>query len=306
MPFTCSGLVKFTCSESSSSGLYILTDIFTFLVLLYFHVLNAPFSSAFEQTHLNILLYNIGIRNTVVDRMSYMSTRLNGKQKNNISTVEDTTSSATPLTRSRRNQHVSSSTSSSAELLQSSLINFYRYPTHFEKILPIINRTSAVSLRLLDHFVVNYSATHGTSYPLNDQIFEVHKSYDAQLNKFHKTLFDPFRRGNKIVLLYNDKERIETTLAQLCFFRWCIQNGVLDYVEKHLHAINENMKLHLSRCHERNSDSSISGSSSSSSSSTSSASLGRRHTSRRRSQQPTVTARRTPMNGKNKYIVSFD
>lgn len=185
---------------------------------------------------------------------------------------------------------------SSAELLKSSLVQFYSCNANLEKIIPIINRTSPVSLRLLDHFVVNYSAQHGVSYPVKDQIFEVHKSYDAQLSKYHKTLFDPFRRGDKITLQYNEKERFDTTLAQLCFFRWCIQNKVLEYVEKHLNAINENMKAHLSRTEgDRGGNGSVS-----------SGSLRSRRSSRRSSGSSSLTAVRTSMNGSSKYVVQFD
>lgn len=189
--------------------------------------------------------------------------------------------------------------SSSAELLKASLIDFYNCPVNIERILPIINRTSPVSLRLLDHFVVNYSATHAVSYPLKDQIFEVHKSYSAQLGKYHKTLFDPFRRGEKITLQYNGKNCLETTLAQLCFFRWCIQNKVLDYVEKHSHAINENMKIHLSR-------NGVSDGSSTSTTESSVDSLGRRTSRRRSPGTGSVTAVRTALNGNVKYTVRFN
>ena len=201
--------------------------------------------------------------------------------------------------------------STSAELLKSSLVEFYRYPTHLERILPIINRATnqKISLRLLDHFVVNYAAMHQISYALGDKIFEVHKSYDAQLGKYHKTLFDPFRRGgssSRIILCTSDREQIETTLGQLCFFRWCLQNGIIEYVEKHVNAITEHMKFHTTRNCLLSDRTTLTNDSSSISSSSSTGTAGSRRTSRRRSSGNDVIARRTPLNGAQRYVVRFD
>lgn len=185
-----------------------------------------------------------------------------------------------------------------AEILKAKLCEFYMNTTNVERILPIVNRTSPVSLRLLDHFVVNYAVTHSVAYPLNDkEIFDVHKSYDAQLNKYHKILFDPFRRGEKVTLECADRDppiRIETTLAQLCFFKWCIEYKVLEYVEKHIHAITDNMKQHLATKVTFDASVDTSGSS------------GKRRSSRRRTSSGDLAARRLAMNGRSRFIVTFD
>jgi hypothetical protein len=56
-----------------------------------------------------------------------------------------------------------------------------------------------------------------------------------------ESLIDPFQRNARIPLIYNGKVHT-TTIAQLCFFRWCIQYKILDYVEKHKCLINDDMK----------------------------------------------------------------
>ena len=51
----------------------------------------------------------------------------------------------------------SSSNVSRSELLMSSLEVFFRKTENINKILPIINGTSKISLRVIDWFVTNYS-----------------------------------------------------------------------------------------------------------------------------------------------------
>jgi hypothetical protein len=62
------------------------------------------------------------------------------------------------------------------------------------------------------------------------------------LKAFKKIQFDPFRRRERIDFYYNDKEEyIETTIGQLNFFRWFLENNILDYVELHANDIEEDM-----------------------------------------------------------------
>ena len=65
------------------------------------------------------------------------------------------------------------------------------------------------------------------------------------LKSFSKSSFDPFCRKNKIVFYYNDTEYIETSSGQLCFFRWCFENNIIDYVKNNLSIIEQDMKTSL-------------------------------------------------------------
>jgi hypothetical protein len=132
------------------------------------------------------------------------------------------------------------------DLLESSLMDFYSRRENAEKILPIIKRTSPVSLRLLDFFVVVFSRYNNVVYRLDDKYVDVHNSYKAQLKNFSKRNFDPFRRsGKRSWNLANEKR--ETTLGQLCFLKWVIGMGIIEYVEANLTRISQAMKEHLSR-----------------------------------------------------------
>ena len=130
----------------------------------------------------------------------------------------------------------------SKELLMTSLSKFYTDKTHIEKIIPIINGKSEVSLRLLDWFVTNYSKKTVTNIVLSENVsFNVYLSYRSQLKAYSKQQFDPFRRRDRITFYYEKEEFIETTIGQLNFFRWVIQNNILEYITENLKVIEFDM-----------------------------------------------------------------
>ncbi len=115
---------------------------------------------------------------------------------------------------------------------------------NIEYMIDIINGNSKISLRLLDWFVTRYAKKHKVSYHMNDERFNVHISYKAQLKSYKKRYFDPFRRRKKFNYVY-DKEnnkKIYTTIGQLNFFRWAFRYGILTYVEDHYKTISDAMK----------------------------------------------------------------
>lgn len=85
--------------------------------------------------------------------------------------------------------------------------------------------------------------------------FIVFNEYRGQLKAFTKKYFDSFCRGERMTYSYNDdiqndknnkKYKFETTLGQLNFFRWAIENELLTYIENNFEKIqndmNENIK----------------------------------------------------------------
>lgn len=130
-------------------------------------------------------------------------------------------------------------------LLMKSLTDFYSNPIYIEQIKSIIDQNSIISLRILDWFITNYSKKHRTIIPTNGRSIDVYQNYKLQLKSFSKKQFDPFCRKNKIIFYYNDTEYIETSCGQLCFFRWCFENDILDYVKKNLSIIEQDMKNSL-------------------------------------------------------------
>lgn len=133
-----------------------------------------------------------------------------------------------------------------AELLKKSLMNFYKTKENIEKIVNVIEKKTDYSLRVIEWFCNNYSKKNDIIYKLSDNTsFNVYLSYKSQLDSYQKKQFDPFKRKHKgfeIFTIKSDKDSvIETTVGQLNFFRWCIQNKVLDYIQKHIKSIKDDM-----------------------------------------------------------------
>ena len=133
--------------------------------------------------------------------------------------------------------------SPSNELLLMSLTRFYRENMDgIKSVLPILQKTSPISLRLIDWFVTNYCKKYKTVISnRNNKFFNVYSNYRSQLKAFKKTQFDPFRRRDRIDFYYDTNMFIETTIGQLNFFRWFIENNLLTYITKHCSEIESDM-----------------------------------------------------------------
>lgn len=127
------------------------------------------------------------------------------------------------------------------ELIVSSLQKFYTGRTDMKEILPLLQGTSGVSLRLIDWFVTNYAKKHNTGYILEGQEFLVYMNYKSQLKAYSKKLFDPFCRRERIMFQVPGEEPFVTTVGKLNFFRWAIEKGVLTYLTLHSAAIETEM-----------------------------------------------------------------
>jgi hypothetical protein len=131
------------------------------------------------------------------------------------------------------------------ELLLIALARFYNNKNFVKTIVPIIKGTSTISLRLIDWFVTNYSKKHAAIITQNngDNVvhFNVYLNYRSQLKSYSKQLFDPFRRRDRIMFYFDKITCIETTIGQLNFFRWLIQNDIIGYIEKHMEVIEDDM-----------------------------------------------------------------
>jgi len=131
-------------------------------------------------------------------------------------------------------------------LLLTKLVEFYKKDGNMERILPIINGESKISLRLIDWFATNYSKKNYTVYPLkmkngDEKRFKVYIDYKLKLKDYSKKRFDPFCRWDRITIPYKEDTYIQTTIGQLNFFRWALENKILDCIEKNLTKINNDM-----------------------------------------------------------------
>ena len=131
-------------------------------------------------------------------------------------------------------------------MLMVSLSRYFSNPANMQGILAYITGESPVSLRLIDWFVTNYAKKHNVilTHEQGDNNvvhLNVHLSYRSQLKAYSKQQFDPFRRRDRIVFYYEADQSVETTVGQLNFFRWMLQNRVLTYVDEHVDAIEADM-----------------------------------------------------------------
>ena len=136
------------------------------------------------------------------------------------------------------------------DLLMIKLTKFFFIKKNLDVMLPVINGESKLSLRIIDWFVTNYSKKNNISFIKDDnneyqKQFIVYLNYKKQLKAYSKKQFDPFCRRDRINFFYNEKNSIITTVGQLNFFRWAIQNNIINYIEKNLNDIEYDMNQSL-------------------------------------------------------------
>lgn len=152
--------------------------------------------------------------------------------------------------------YISNSTNTQNELLMQNLNEFYQNKENLNKMMRIVNGESNISLRIVDWFVTNYAKKYYTVYDIEvplihprtrpdgvieyteTQRFKVYNDYKLKLKSYSKKRFDPFCRWERINLSYDNSSYIETTIGQLNFFKWAIENDILQYIEEH-HAVIE-------------------------------------------------------------------
>ena len=122
----------------------------------------------------------------------------------------------------------------SATLL-ASIKDFYTKDEKNSKhLMDILEKKNGISLRNIEWFITNHSKKTNFSYKtLDGKKFIVHCSYKSTLDGYSKKLFDPFCRAEKIEFsIPNTDTKVNTTVAQLNFIKWCIKNEVIDYLIK--------------------------------------------------------------------------
>ena len=132
------------------------------------------------------------------------------------------------------------------DLLLNRLLEFYKEDdnNNMQKMLGIINGDSRISLRIVDWFATNYAKKHYTIYDYNNnQRFKVYNDYKLNLKAYSKKRFDPFCRWDRITVPYQKDKYIQTTIGQLNFFKWAIQNGVVKYIEDNYADIESDMNV---------------------------------------------------------------
>ena len=159
------------------------------------------------------------------------------------------------------------------ELLLVSLNKFYQEGSNRECIKDILNGEGKISLRIIDWFVTNYAKKKNIEYLIKTKTNNAKKSqtlkknnsgqksskkdlakynsahrqiniflsYKSQLRAYSKKQFDPFCRRNRIDFYFDETDYITTTVGQLYFFRWALQNKVIDFILNHYDEIENDM-----------------------------------------------------------------
>ena len=140
------------------------------------------------------------------------------------------------------------------DILLTKLLEFYYKDNNLQKMLSIINGTSKISLRIVDWFSTNYSKKNFTMYETEkNPRFKVYEDYKLKLKAYSKKRFDPFCRWERIQVPIekNSDYSFETTIGQLNFFKWALENNIIHYIDSHYNEIendmNENNSLSKSR-----------------------------------------------------------
>tara|TARA_B100001121_G_scaffold31646_1_gene26305 strand:+ start:8913 stop:9467 length:555 start_codon:yes stop_codon:yes gene_type:complete len=128
-------------------------------------------------------------------------------------------------------------------LLLKNLLEFYNKDNNLDEMLSIINGESPISLRIVDWFVTNYAKQKFTVYDLKNGSgrFKVYNDYKLKLKAYSKKRFDPFCRWDRINIPYHDNNLIQTTIGQLNFFKWAMENEIIDYIKNNYNEIEKDM-----------------------------------------------------------------
>lgn len=116
------------------------------------------------------------------------------------------------------------------------------------KLVPLNDESSTMPrLRMYNWAVTNFAKCRGITTQITDEDGKVRRvdpciSYDGALKRLHRTLFDPYRRGTLLFFKVDDEVH-HTTVGQLLFVKWCMDNGVDKYVTSHEAEIREHLNL---------------------------------------------------------------
>ena len=139
----------------------------------------------------------------------------------------------------------SASSSKKDNLLKEKLLTFFN-KKRLSIVADVLDKKTKYSLRIVEWFISNYAKRFNITYNVKNQPFDVYNSYkNGQLKSFSKKQFDLFRRSKRFSIEISPERTIETTVAQLNFFRWAIENGILQYVDENLEKIKKDMDASL-------------------------------------------------------------
>jgi hypothetical protein len=123
----------------------------------------------------------------------------------------------------------------------------YNPNNNLDKMLKIITGETKISLRIIDWFTTNYAKKYFIIYNIEGSSnniprrFKVYNEYKLKLDSYGKNRFDPFCRWDRINIPYTNGKFIETTIGQLNFFKWALENQLIDYINHYYNDIERDM-----------------------------------------------------------------
>lgn len=143
---------------------------------------------------------------------------------------------------------------SKTSILLNTLLTFFSDASKLDTLSSVVNKNTKISLRILDWLVTNYSKKNNCTIEKFDNgnlvIFKIYLEYKNQLRAYSKENFDPFCRKNRIILNPDTVSIVDsivnprcfyTTIGQLNFFRWIINNDIINYLLVNLDRIETDM-----------------------------------------------------------------
>ena len=133
------------------------------------------------------------------------------------------------------------------QLLLNSLLEYYKAPSKMQQLMDVIAKKDGLSLRAIDYLCTSFAKQSDVVYYVGKKPFNMYLQYQAQLKAYSKVQFDPFRRHKRITIdvpsTILKEGKIETTIAQLNFFRWALNNKVLEYLHnpKNMERVEQHM-----------------------------------------------------------------
>ena len=127
-------------------------------------------------------------------------------------------------------------------LLMEKINLFFNDENNKKLLVNILNNEYNISLRVIDWFVTNYCKKNNIYWVQDNSRFVVYLNYKLQLKAYSKKFFDPFCRRDRIYFYYQNNTYLETTVGQLNFFKWIIENNIINYIKNNYESIEKDMQ----------------------------------------------------------------
>ena len=134
------------------------------------------------------------------------------------------------------------------DLLKKTLNIYFNKHEKKQILIDILSNTYNISLRIIDWFVTNYCKKNNICWEINNTRFVVYLNYKLQLKAYSKKYFDPFCRRERIYFHYDNTDNsLITTVGQLNFIKWMIDNNIINYIIDNYKTIEEDMHNTIKR-----------------------------------------------------------